>query len=199
MKLLLADSDPARARWIGNELAGGPVREVVRADPGEALVDAFERHRPDVIVVDMARPDRDALDSVRHVAARLPGPVVMFVDQDDDAFMEEAIAAGVSSYNVVDRALPDVRPIVRTAVALFRRYRALQDELDRRLVVDRAKAALIRRRRISEPEAHRWLQREAMRRARRLADIAAEVLAAEVMTQRDGEPGASGSGGESGA
>ena len=34
--------------------------------------------------------------------------------------MEEAIAAGVSSYNVVDTAFPDVKPIVMAAVAIFR-------------------------------------------------------------------------------
>lgn len=45
------------------------------------------------------------------------------------------------------------------------------------MVVDRAKAVLMRRRRMSEPDAHRWLQREAMRRARRLAEVAAEVVA----------------------
>ncbi len=131
MKLLLADTDPARARWIERELSGGLVREIVRLESGETLIDGFERHAPDVIVVDMARPDRDALDSVRYVAARLPGPVVMFVDHDDDAFMEEAIAAGVSSYTVLGQALPDIQPIMRAAVALFRRYRALQDELER--------------------------------------------------------------------
>lgn len=134
----------------------------------------------------MARPDRDALESVRHIAARLTGPIVMFVDHDDHAFMEEAIAAGVSSYNVVRHALPDIRPIVRSAVALFRRYQKLQDDLHRaeaglrdRALVERAKTILIRSRRMSEPDAHRWLQRHAMSQGRRLADIAADLVAAD--------------------
>jgi two-component system, response regulator / RNA-binding antiterminator len=182
MKLLLADSDPARARWIEQQLLGGPADTIVRLAPGEELVEAFLRHAPDVLVVDMSRPDRDALESVRHVAARMAGPVVMFVDHDDAAFMEDAIAAGVSSYNVVGHAMPDVRPIVRAAVALFKRYQKLQVELDRaeeglrrKALIDRAKAVLIRSRRMSEPDAYRWLQREAMRRGRRLVDVAAEV------------------------
>ena len=185
MKLLLADTDPARARWLEHELLGGQVQQVVRLGPGESLPAAVEACRPDVVIVDMARPDRDALESVRHVAARVPGPIVMFVDHDDHAFMEEAIAAGVSSYNVVGHALPDIRPIVRSAVALFRRYQKLQEELVRaetdireRNAVERAKAVLIRTRRMTEPEAYRWLQRQAMSQARRLTDVAAELVAA---------------------
>jgi len=186
MKLLLADSDPARARWMEHELLGGAVTEVVRLTPGASLVDAVLAGAPDVVIVDMQRPDRDALEGIRHVAARLPRPIVMFVDEDDSGFMEEAIAAGVSSYNVVGHALPDVRPIVRSAVALFRRYQKLQDDLlqaetglKERALVDRAKALLIRRRRMTEPEAYRWLQRQAMSRAERLVEVAAALLAKE--------------------
>ena len=66
----------------------------------------------------MARRDRDALDDLRRVSADNPCPIVMFVDRDDRALMEAAIAAGVSSYNVVDTAFPDIKPIVMAAVAI---------------------------------------------------------------------------------
>ena len=46
--------------------------------------------KADVVIVDMARPDRDALDGIRHVTRDAPRPVVMFVDRDDPAFMEAA-------------------------------------------------------------------------------------------------------------
>jgi response regulator NasT len=86
---------------------------------------------------------------------------------------------------VVGAALPDVKPIVRAAVAMFRRYRQVEAELHQartslreRVLLDRAKGLLIRQRHISEPEAHRWLRRQAMERSRRVAEIAAEVLRA---------------------
>jgi response regulator NasT len=44
------------------------------------------------------------------------------------------------------------------------------------LAVARAKLRLMTERRMSEPAAHRWLQREAMARGQRLAVVAAEVL-----------------------
>jgi len=136
-----------------------------------------------VVIVDMARPDRDQLDSIREVSSRHPSPIVLFVDRDDAAFMEAAIEAGVSSYNVVGTALPDVKPIVETAVVMFRRYRQVETELRKaeaslkeRALIDKAKAKIMQEHRMSEPDAYRWLRRQAMDRGRRIADLAADVL-----------------------
>ncbi|MFO1075839.1 MAG: ANTAR domain-containing protein [Geminicoccaceae bacterium] len=193
MKVLLADADPQRVQLLETQLRDAGATQVVRPRAGESLLDAVARARPDVVIVDMARPDRDALDGIRHVARDAPRPVVMFVDRDDPAFMEAAIEAGVSSYNVVGAALPDVKPIVAAAVALFRRHHRLALELRRaeaslreRQVVDRAKALLMRQRRLSEPEAYRWLQRRAMDSGRRLAEVAAELVGPEEQGERDG-------------
>jgi response regulator NasT len=185
LKVLLVDAEPERARIVEAQLASAGATLTVRPRPGEPLPEAVAREAPDVVIVDMARPDRDYLDDIRRVTHRDPRPVVMFVDADDPAFMEAAIEAGVSSYTVVGAALPDVKPIVRAAVAMFRRYRQVEADLHQartslreRLLLDRAKSLLIRQRRISEPEAHRWLRRQAMERSRRVAEIAAEVLRA---------------------
>ena len=186
LKVLLADAEGERARLLEQRLheLGDAVIERV-SDTGN-LLDAVRSVMPDVIIVDMARPDRDGLDDLRRANADNPRPVVMFVDRDDRAFMEEAIAAGVSSYNVVDTAFPDVKPIVMAAVAIFRKYQELSADLHKartslmeRDAIDRAKAVLIRRRKLDEPQAYRWLRRKAMNENKRIAVIAAELLAAE--------------------
>ncbi len=183
MHVLLADAHPERAAQVEAALRQAGAALVQRSRPGENLLDAVSRLRPDVVLVDMQRPDRDALDDVRALTANQPRPIVMFVDQNDEAFMAEAIAAGVSSYNVVGAGLPDVKPIIQAAIAIFSRFAGLQSELRRmeasfeeRAVIDRAKAVLIKRRRLSEPDAYRWLRRQAMNGGRRILDVAAEVL-----------------------
>ena len=84
---------------------------------------------------------------------------------------------------MVGAGLPDVKPIIQAAIAIFSRFAGLQSELRRmeasfeeRAVIDRAKAVLIKRRRLSEPDAYRWLRRQAMNGGRRILDVAAEVL-----------------------
>jgi two-component system, response regulator / RNA-binding antiterminator len=139
-----------------------------------------------MLVVDMTRPDRDALEGVRRLSATMPHPVVMFVDQDDPDFMQAAVDAGVSSYNVGTVSPIEMRPILQAAVALFRRYQqtherltAAETQLRERDVVTQAKAILIRRRKFSEPEAYRWLRRESMASGRRIPEVAHNVVQAE--------------------
>jgi response regulator NasT len=183
VKVLLADDDAERAGAVARVLAADAGLTVVRLKPGESLADSVASLAPDVVLVDMARPDRDALDGIRQVAALNARPVVLFVDEDDPAFMEEAISAGVSSYNAIGMPPPDVKPILRAAVALFRRHQQARDDLrlaesrlNERSVIDRAKAILIKQRRLSEPDAYKWLRRTAMSRGRRIVDVATELI-----------------------
>ena len=183
MHVLLADSNAERAAEVETALRLAGAVLVQRPITGENLLESVARLRPDVVLVDMQRPDRDALDDVRALTANDPRPIVMFIDQNDQSFMEEAIASGVSSYTVIGAGLPDVKPIIQTAIAIFSRFAELQSELRRmeadlseRAVIDRAKAVLIKRRRLSEPDAYRWLRRQAMNGGRRIVDVAAEVL-----------------------
>jgi response regulator NasT len=183
VKVLLADDDAERAGAVARILAADSGLTVLRLRFGEPLADAVASHAPDVVLVDMARPDRDALDSIRLMSALIPRPVVMFVDEDDPAFMEEAINAGVSSYNAIGTPPPDVKPILRAAVALFRRHQRARDDLRdaegrlrERAVIDKAKAILIRQRRLSEPDAYKWLRKNAMSSARRIVEVAGDVI-----------------------
>jgi response regulator NasT len=98
--------------------------------------------------------------------------------------MEEAITSGVSSYSVADTAFPDVAPIVMAAIAIFRKHRQLAAALQQATVrlgeietINRAKRLLMTERGIGEPQAYRWLRRTAMREGRRIAAIAADLLA----------------------
>jgi response regulator NasT len=186
LKVLLADTDADRAAVLQRRLGEISDAVVLSASTGASLVDAVATLAPDVIIVDMARPDRDALDDLRRVSADNPRPIVMFVDRDDRAFMEEAIAAGVSSYNVVDTAFPDIKPIVMAAVAIFRKYQQVADDLTQAKAIllehdtiNRAKSMLMRQRRIDEPQAYRWLRKRAMNESRRIGEIAAELLSTD--------------------
>lgn len=186
MKILLADNDPDRVRLLARALSADPGVTILRLRPDETLLDAVAARAPDVVLVDMARPDRDALESLRQLSARDPRPIALFVDRDDPRFMEEAIGAGVCSYNVIGTPPPDVKPILRAAVALFRQHeqtRAALHMAESRLlergIVEQAKARLIRDRRLSEPEAYRWLRRAAMGSGRRIVDVARTLLDGE--------------------
>jgi response regulator NasT len=183
VKVLLADCNPARSHALERELLAAGTDEIVRIDAAEALPAAVQKYAPDLIIIDMDRADRDSIEGVRTITSREPRPVVLFVDHDDPVLMEEAIAAGVSSYNVVGTALPAVKPIVQATVALFRRYQETEEKLRKaeaglkeRAVIERAKGKLMREKHLAEPEAYHLLRRKAMDRGRRIVEIASEIL-----------------------
>ena len=183
VKVLLADCNPARANALERELLASGTDQIIRVEAAEALPDAVAKHAPDLIIIDMDRADRDSIEGVRTVTKKEPRPVVLFVDHDDPELMEEAIAAGVSSYNVVGAAMPAVKPVVQAAVALFRRYQETEEKLRKaeaglkeRAIIERAKGKLMREKHIAEPEAYHYLRRKAMDRGRRIVEVAAEIL-----------------------
>jgi response regulator NasT len=183
VRILLADDDATRAGALIAVLSADSSLTILRPEAGMLLADAVALLEPDIVLVDMARPDRDALDGIRVVAANAPKPIVLFVDQDDPQFMEEAIVAGVSSYNVLDVPPPDVKPIFRAAAAMFRHHqtartglRQAESRLRERDVVDRAKAILIKERRMAEPDAYKLLRNRAMSSGRRIPDVAEEII-----------------------
>ena len=183
VRVLLADDNAERAGALARVLAADPAIVVVLVRSGEVLADAVAALAPEIVLVGMARPDRDSLDGIRQVTAQNPHPIVLFVDEDDPAFMEDAISAGVSSYNVLGVPPPDMKPILRAAIALFRRHQDARDgqanaetKLHEREIVDRAKAILIKERRLGEPEAYRWLRKQAMISGKRIAEVAGTLV-----------------------
>jgi response regulator NasT len=183
LNVLLVDDNQARAETVTRQLRDSGVSFILRPDVGESLVASVLRYAPDVVIVDMSRPDRDSLDGIRELSSQKSYPIIMFVDQDDSSFMEQAIDAGVTSYNVVGSSVPDVKPIVMAAVAIFQRYQNLagklleaQALLAERITIQRAKASMMQQRKMTEPQAYQWLRRQAMNSGKRMVEIASEIL-----------------------
>ena len=94
LSILLIDSDETRAKALKEKLSGSGFAHVMHIQGGD-LARAVERAQPDLVIVDMALPDRDALEDIRAISSA--SPVVMFAGTDDPAFAREAIAARKSN------------------------------------------------------------------------------------------------------
>jgi response regulator NasT len=192
LTILLIDTEEERARALEEKLHESGFARVLRAQ-GPHLAAIVEREHPDLVIIDMALPDRDALEDIRAISSGRP--IVMFAGTDDPAFVREAIAAGVCSYNLSGVALADLKPIMTSAIALFQRYRHVETELaaanallDERRKLERAKAILMKDRRMTEPEAYRWLQKKAMNESRKLSQIVEDFVRAHQDAEREVKP-----------
>src|SRR3546814_5779313 len=96
------------------------------------------------------------------------------------------MGAGVAAYVVDGFRKERIKPVLDLAVSRFNAFARLQNELDEarnaladRKAIYRAKALLMRRRGIDEPEAYALLRKAAMNQGRRIGAVAASLIAAE--------------------
>lgn len=83
LKVLIADDNTDRANEVARYLRKTGVGDFILVRLGESLTNAVGTHSPDVVIVDMSRPDRDSLENIRTVTTENPRPIVMFVDHSD--------------------------------------------------------------------------------------------------------------------
>jgi response regulator NasT len=184
LRILLIDEDAARAVELRCALDGAGYETVGIVTPKDDLIATVRDSAPDLIIVDMESPSRDTIEDMRRITADRPRPIVMFVDQSDDATTAEAMRLGISAY-VIDGLNPGrVKPILDVAVARFAEVQKLRRELEQaktdladRKVIERAKSVLMRSRDLPEEQAHRLMQKLAMDQNQRLVDVAQTVLA----------------------
>lgn len=183
LKVLLVDDEPGRAAILERALLDSGYQLVHRMSSMDQLQEHVQRVQPDVVIIDIEFPDRDCFDNMARVSRHVPKPIVMFTEESDELSIGLAIQAGVSAY-IADGVSPErVRPIVQVAVARFREFQALQQELQAtkdqladRKIIDKAKGMLMKRRQMTEEEAYHALRKLAMQRKQKMADTARSVL-----------------------
>lgn len=183
VRVLVVDDDADRAALVERSLrdSGATVAAVIGVDTD--LRAALHQHRPDVIVVDLAAPDRDYLEDLMTINQETPRPVALLIGEEDRPLMARAIRAGVSLYAVDGLSAKLIRSIIDTVTGHFDRYRAVNEELERsraalndRKVIERAKGLLMAHRDLTEDQAYKALRKMAMDQNKRLVEVAGAVL-----------------------
>ena len=185
LRVMIVDETPERAALIEAALVEGGC-QVVGCVLGRAdLQEKINEVQPDVIIIDMECPDRDALEDMSRITQQQSRPTVMFVDRSDSESIRAAVQAGVSAYVVDGLTAERVRPILEVAIARFNEFQKLRTELEsvrtsleERKVIERAKGILMKSRGLTEDAAFRLLRKIAMDRRTRVAAVAREVVAA---------------------
>ena len=153
------------------------------AADGEQAVEQAEALRPDLVIMDVKMPKMDGIDAASIIAERRIAPVVILTAFSQRDLVERARDAGAMAYLVKPFGRKDLMPAVELAVSRFHELVALENEvagltdrLETRKTVERAKGLLMARHGLTEPEAFRWIQRNAMDRRTTMKVVAQAVL-----------------------
>lgn len=164
-------------------LTGAGYRVVAEDGDGRAAVEAVREHRPDIVVMDVKMPVMDGIAAAGEIAGERLAPVVMLTAFSQRELVERARTAGAMAYVVKPFTEADLVPAIELAVARFDELRSLEaevrdlgDRLETRKIVDRAKALLQERMRLTEAESFRWIQKTSMDRRLTMREVAQAVI-----------------------
>ena len=168
-RVVIAEDEALIRMDLAEMLAEEGYDVVGEAGDGARAVELAEELRPDLVVLDVKMPVLDGIAAAERIAARRIAPVVILTAFSQRELVERARDAGAMAYLVKPFNRSDLVPAIEMAVSRFSELSALEhevadlnDRLETRKAVDRAKGVLQEQLGLSEPEAFRWIQKTAM-------------------------------------
>ena len=157
--------------------------EVVgEAGDGEEAVRLAIELVPDLMIMDIKMPKLDGISAAEKIS-ELKIPVVLLTAFSQADLVKRAADAGAMAYVTKPFKPSDLLPAIQIALSRSEELFALETEiadlnerLETRKLMDRAKGLLQSKMKLSEPEAFRWIQKASMDRRLSMSQVAKAVL-----------------------
>jgi response regulator NasT len=160
------------------------VGETGRGDEAIELVNSLS---PDLAILDIKMPGKDGLVAAREIAGPRKAAVLILTAFSQRDLIEQARDAGALAYLVKPFQKSELLPAVEVALGRFREMQALdeeveslQEQLETRRIVDRAKGILMDKHGLSEADSFGFIQKTAMNERRSMRSVADEVVSGQL-------------------
>ncbi len=188
-KILIADDDAVIRLDLKIMLENMGHCVIGEADNGETLCYLARSLMPDLTILDIEMPRMDGLDAAEIISRERLGAVILLTAFSDTPKIEKASRAGVIAYLIKPFRENELQPAIEIALTRYREMLALEGALDNaqgqmetNRLVGRAKRVLIDRQKITDQEAFRRLNAQALATNHSLREIAEAVLLSEDMS-----------------
>lgn len=186
MRVLIADDDPIIRLDLKQMLQNMGYEVVAEAGDGQTAVEQARETRPDVCILDVKMPVMDGIEAVDRITDEGIAPAILLTAYSDKELVDRATAAGVFAYLVKPFKPSDLPPAIEVArsryeqnALLNKEVSSLQDRLETRKLVDRAKGILMEGHGINESEAYRRIQTQSMNMRKSMREVAEAIIMAK--------------------
>jgi len=152
---------------------------------GRSAVNLARELRPDLVIMDIKMPDMDGIDAAQILTEEKIAPVLLLTAYSQRELVSRAKEAGVAGYVVKPFRESDLAPAIEVALARFVEFEALEKEvgdlqqaLETRKFVDRAKGILMDTQGLTEAEAFRKIQKMSMNTRKPMKEVAEAIILA---------------------
>ena len=156
---------------------------VSEAGDGRSAVNLARELRPDVVLMDIKMPDMDGIEAAKILTEERIAPVVLLTAYSQRDLIDRAKDAGVVGYVVKPVQEASLAPAIEIALSRFGEFRELesevddlQDQLETRKLVDRAKGILMDTQGLTEAAAFRRIQKMSMNTRKSMKEIAQAII-----------------------
>ncbi len=157
---------------------------------GRSAVNQARELRPDVVIMDIKMPDMDGIEAATVLTEERVAPVVLLSAYSQRELVQRARDAGVVAYLVKPYREEELTPAIEIALARFAEFQDmqkqvsdLQEALETRKLVDRAKGILMDKQELTEAEAFRKIQKMSMDNRKPMKDVAEAIILAHQVGQ----------------
>jgi response regulator NasT len=183
LRILVADDESIIRLDLKKILEGMGHKVVAEASDGRAAIDLARKTGLDLAILDIKMPEMDGLDAAKVITDEKVCPVLLLTAYSQQDLIDRAKVAGVFGYLVKPFKESDLLPAIEIAISRYREMQALeqevgslQEKLETRKTVDRAKGILMSKRGMSEQDAFRWIQTQSMNSRKTMKEIAEAVI-----------------------
>jgi len=163
--------------------------EVVgEASSGDEAIALVRLLRPDLAILDIKMPGVDGVEATKVISSEALCPVILVTAFSQREIIENARDAGALAYIVKPFQKTDLVPAIEVALGRFRELKllsaevgALEEQLETRKVLDKAKGILMSQWQMTENDAYLFLQRAAMSERCKMRDVAERVISGEAI------------------
>src|SRR5688572_6948594 len=115
VQIIIADDHKLMREGLRSLLTQNREISVVgQANTGREAVQLAERHRPDLVVMDVSMPDLNGIDATRQIVSRSPKTKVIALSMHSDRqFVAEMFRAGAKGYLLKDSAVEEPATAIR--------------------------------------------------------------------------------------
>ena len=186
LRIVIADNESIIRMDLRELLMEAGHEVIAEAADGRQAVELVRRHRPDLVIMDIKMPEMDGLTAARIISDEKIAPVLLLTAYSQKEIVEKAKESGVLAYLVKPVKEENLFPAIEIALTRFNEFRELEKEvgdlnetLETRKVVDRAKGILMDSQGLTEQEAFRKIQKMSMNTRKPMKEIAQAIVLAQ--------------------
>ena len=187
-KILIAEDEAIIRLDLKESLEAEGYEVVGETGRGDEVIGLVRSLEPDLVILDIKMPGMTGIQAAEIITEEGLAAVILLTAFSQQELVQQASNAGVLAYLVKPFQRSDLVPSIELALGRYKEITLLKEEktllennLESRKVIDRAKGMLTDKYGLKESDAYRYIQKKAMTERTTMKDIAQTILTEAVL------------------